>query len=214
MPHLYTVLTKLNDDDMVKQELLDLYPELFKKIFCVVEYGVNNNNKHYNIVYEIDDEKYSNFYKSSKRFWMKIYDKDFLDTLTTKDYLIKTKRTSNYENIIGGYLQKEDNPVVLLNRGYDIPNCVLIANKNKTISNQPKSKNIYDFIDNKVLPYLDSKKNPDPKELCNLAFFNLYKNNDPDALYYSRTHRSKLILNVVRSKLNQDFNFDIFTAFD
>lgn len=221
----YTVLTLLDDDAMLLDEIRsEIKQQFFKKIIVVTETGTGGNNKHYNIVYQLDpcyDEinkvkTVANFQKNAKRYWMNLYEKEFLETLTTTKYLIKTSICTSPENVIGGYLQKEDDKQILLNHGYDIIQMVDLASQNMKLQNKPKSKNLYDFIDNKVLPYINSQQTGYvcAKELCNTAFFHLSRVNDPEALYYFRTHRTKLILNVLRAKLNQKDMVEIIGAFD
>lgn len=206
---LYTVLTCLDNDERVLGRIkYGLYNKIINKAVVILENGINGDNKHYNIVYETHQK---NHYKNASKFWKQLYSQEFLDNLTTQRYLTKTKLCTSYQNVIGGYLLKETNHIILFNDGkeggFNITECKEVAEKNLLLLDNERCKNLYDFIKNKVIALKPENLYMDANTLLNYSLKFLYNNEDLDALRYTKMYSRKLIYDITKSLLGEEIQF-------
>jgi hypothetical protein len=109
--------------------ILDFCKQYFNNYIVVVETGEKENNVHINIVYDFKDESTrSSFIKNSTRTFLRIYQGMKLPNNTK--FLIKTKKCTSPENVVGGYLQKEATAQILINNGFDLKSMTALAKDN------------------------------------------------------------------------------------
>lgn len=198
----YTVLTLLDNDFAVITRCAD-----FQKFIIIVEYGKSGINKHYNIIYQLKDGiNQENWYKNSKKFWKFLYTQKQLDALPTQDYLIKTKKCTTPENVIGGYCIKEQGYKIIQNKGFDIELCKNIAQSNQQ-ERDSKCSNLYEFIEKKILPFQNDMVPLTPDALASYAFQRLYKNQDLDALRFTKLYTKKQIRDILYSMMDLEICF-------
>lgn len=203
----YTVLTKFPDS--LELNLMQYCIDRFSKFIIVKEFGESGNNPHYNIVYEVLDDKQLNYSKNNIKSWRRLYPTDIIQDLPTLDYLVKTKKCPTYQNVIGGYLTKEQKSIILHNQGFDIDACIQNAEINIYL-NDTKINNVYEFVDNKIMPFRDNSVYEDAYHLCNRAYNVLFQNNDLSAIKFIKYKMT--ILQIVKSRLDQELS--IWSALD
>lgn len=108
----------------------------FDKYVIILEYGKSGVNPHLNIVYDVDKPNWS---KNSAKYFKQLYGEGY----NFNSHTIRTKRCNNVANVVGGYLQKEDNFRVIVNIGFDLDELAVEAKENlKNI----KPKNAHEVV--------------------------------------------------------------------
>lgn len=111
---LYTVISPKVEYYKLYEDFIKSYTEV-KIELCIKEYGKNGDHPHLNIIWDKDhDIRTDKFTAKLKRHM-----KDLPDI--EQPVLIRTQKITSYQNLIGGYLQKENNFEVLIDsKTFDI----------------------------------------------------------------------------------------------
>lgn len=150
MSHLYSknvycVMTLLDHlKPNAEKDIIKYLRENCTKAVIVKEMGRNNDNPHYNIVCEYkNDQRMTRLNSKFKTFYENIPSKISAEIftiddrkMTTTKYLVKCKPAYNEQNLIGGYLTKEDDPRIVSNYKYDLE---------KIIGNWEKSQELLGY---------------------------------------------------------------------
>lgn len=130
--YFYTVLTYPGGcPESILKNTVDYALEKFPQYIIVTEMGKSTKNLHVNVVYSIPDELAKHWSSNSNKNFKRCY--DGLTLPVSQKNLIRTKKCSSPENVIGGYLQKEDLAKIIVNKGFDVQNMILEAKKNKPL---------------------------------------------------------------------------------
>lgn len=130
MSYFFTVLTYPGGiTEEIQQALCRFADNKFSKYIIVKEFGKSQTNPHLNIVYQLPEHL-------DERNWSKNSNKYFKQNcyfqLPEKTFnLVQTKKCSSPENVVGGYLQKEHNAQIIINKGFDIESMKHIADENR-----------------------------------------------------------------------------------
>lgn len=158
MPHLYSkyvYIVMTLTDQITKESMKKLnsyFQENTEKSLCVSETGMNGDNPHLNIVAEFkNDQRMTRINQLMKTY----YPKDFIkpnkalkiydlldDRLTTTKYLIKSKPMYNETNLIGGYLEKENDHRIIWNKGYDLKKIIDTWQKQQSFLGYSKPRKV------------------------------------------------------------------------
>ena len=103
MPYWFTTFTHTHQ---VPEDSLKVHLNLIaSKWLYVVEYGKNDNNEHYHVLYQ--SEKYSKTSRYNEYFKKHLYSADFLEKLPSQNKLLKTRKAMNWTKLYTDYLVKE-----------------------------------------------------------------------------------------------------------
>jgi len=129
--YFFTVLTYPGGiTESIQNALLLFCKNKFTEYVVVKEYGKSTLNAHLNIVYRLPEAlDVTNWSKNCHKYFKQCYLNEILPEETSR--LIKNKKCTSPENVIGGYLQKEAKAEILINQGFDIESMKILANENR-----------------------------------------------------------------------------------
>lgn len=123
--HVYAVLTFGHLTLKDPSEVLRLCSEwikhqLPKRFIIITETGKSNSNFHVNLVFELFNAKRTDHLRKS--IHTNVYARIWANYQSTRNDVL-VRNVTDHNTLIGGYLNKEDDPRIIENNGYDISEC-------------------------------------------------------------------------------------------
>jgi len=150
--YFYAVLTYPGGVPQSVTDALLIYAgNKFSEYFIVKEYGKSEVNPHLNIVYYVSDQLSKGWSGNATRQFRKLYFGLVLPDDTSR--LIKNYKARTPDNVIGGYLLKEEKKEILANVGFDLDACIATAQANMVLSTKKKQRITIDTFADVVHEY-------------------------------------------------------------